>query len=245
MIVSFSGGKDSTAMILHLLESGEDITEILYVDTGWEFQEITEHIAAFEKRIGMQITRLESEQSFNYLLTDVPVKRKESGEVVNGIGWPWLKTRWCTSQKIILQDRYTKEKYGNPVRCIGYAADEYKRARKMILSNKGRLNFRFPLIEAGITEAMALKMCYAAGFDFGGMYEVFPRVSCWCCPLQRESELFRLFEGWPELWEELQRMDKAQEHTGRTFRPDGVTVASLTKRFQRISEQRKRRLKER
>ena len=32
-IVSFSGGKDSTAMLLHLLELGEPIDEILFCDT--------------------------------------------------------------------------------------------------------------------------------------------------------------------------------------------------------------------
>ena len=36
-IVSFSGGKDSTAMLLRLLESGMPVDMILFNDTGLEF----------------------------------------------------------------------------------------------------------------------------------------------------------------------------------------------------------------
>lgn len=43
-IVSLSGGKDSTAMLLMMLERGEDIHSVVFFDTGWEFPEMHEHI---------------------------------------------------------------------------------------------------------------------------------------------------------------------------------------------------------
>lgn len=39
-VVSFSGGKDSTAMLLRLLELGEPINEIIFCDTYKEFPQM-------------------------------------------------------------------------------------------------------------------------------------------------------------------------------------------------------------
>lgn len=36
-VVSFSGGKDSTAMLLWMLELGMTVDEIIFCDTGVEF----------------------------------------------------------------------------------------------------------------------------------------------------------------------------------------------------------------
>ena len=44
-VVSFSGGKDSTAMLLHMPELGMPIDEVVTVDTGMEFPAMYRHIA--------------------------------------------------------------------------------------------------------------------------------------------------------------------------------------------------------
>lgn len=55
-IVKFSGGKDSTAMLLMMLERGLPVDEIIFCDTGLEYPEVYEHIKAVEKSTGRQIT---------------------------------------------------------------------------------------------------------------------------------------------------------------------------------------------
>ena len=50
-IVSFSGGKDSTAMLLRLLESGMPVDMILFNDTGLEFEQLYDHINRVEQYI--------------------------------------------------------------------------------------------------------------------------------------------------------------------------------------------------
>ncbi|GAH74603.1 unnamed protein product [marine sediment metagenome] len=56
--VSFSGGKDSTAMLLRMLELGIPIHEIRYFDSGsWEYPQMREHVDKVEKYIGRPITR--------------------------------------------------------------------------------------------------------------------------------------------------------------------------------------------
>ena len=61
-LVSFSGGKDSTAMLLGMLERGMQIDCILFCDTGLEFPEMYDHIAKLEKDTGMPITRVRADE---------------------------------------------------------------------------------------------------------------------------------------------------------------------------------------
>ena len=68
---------------------------------------------------------------------------------------------------------------------VGIAADESRRCKQDRYTC-------YPLVEWGVTEAEALQICYAHGFDFGGLYEIYHRCSCWCCPFQRIDELRKL-----------------------------------------------------
>jgi 3'-phosphoadenosine 5'-phosphosulfate sulfotransferase (PAPS reductase)/FAD synthetase len=100
---------------------------------------------------------------------------------------------------------------------IGIAADEPKRIKEAC----------YPLVEWGMTEKDCLEYCYAKGFDWGGLYQIFHRVSCWCCPLQALSELRKLYEHFPGLWAQLRRWDGS---TWRQFRAD-YSVRELEIRF--------------
>ena len=48
-VVSLSGGKDSTAMLLRLLEEKRPVDLILFCDTGLEFPQMYEHLARLER----------------------------------------------------------------------------------------------------------------------------------------------------------------------------------------------------
>ena len=65
-VVSFSGGKDSTCMLLMMLGKGMQVDEILFCDTGMEFPEMYEHLDKVEQYIGRKITRLKADKSFEY-----------------------------------------------------------------------------------------------------------------------------------------------------------------------------------
>ena len=94
-LVSFSGGKDSTAMLLGMLERDMKIDCILFCDTGLEFPAMYDHIAKVEKNIGRKITIVRAEHTYEELMFDVPVRRSADSPVVrqygaqlNGYGWP-------------------------------------------------------------------------------------------------------------------------------------------------------------
>lgn len=108
-IVSLSGGKDSTAMLLMLLEHGESVADVMFFDTGWEFPEMYEHLDKLEAFTGLKITRLrprlpvdvETDKSpFDWMFSEYPVARRGTRDVHQiGRGWPAATRRWCTGRK--------------------------------------------------------------------------------------------------------------------------------------------------
>ena len=236
-VVSFSGGKDSTAMLLHLLELGEQIDEVVFCDTYKEFPQMYEHIEKVKAVVidkGIKFTELRSDKSFDYYMFEYkPNRKKEEYKAFTGYSWAGSRSRWCTSRlKTYVIDRYFKElksKY-QVIQYIGLAADEEERLARAHNQNP---NHKHPLVEWGWSEADCLNYCYSLGYDWGGLYNYFSRVSCWCCPLQPLEELRKLKKHFPELWEELKDMDS---RTWRQFRAD-YSVEQLDKRFE-FEEQR-------
>lgn len=210
IVVKFSGGKDSTAMVLRMMEIGERIDEVVCCDTYKEFPAMYRHIEKVSKVIegnGIKFTMLRAENSFDYYLFDYePKKGKRVGE--KGLGWALPVRRWCTGYlKRDITGKYFRElrKKYNVIHCLGIAADEgYRLERK----NNQQENHRHPLVEWGWAESQCLEYCYSKGYDWEGLYEIFSRVSCWCCPLKSLEELRKLRKHFPDLWEELKDMDK-------------------------------------
>lgn len=54
-IISFSGGKDSTAMLFMMLERGMPVDRIINIDTTKEFPAMYRHIQEVQKRIAIRI----------------------------------------------------------------------------------------------------------------------------------------------------------------------------------------------
>ena len=221
-MVSLSGGKDSTAMLLRLIEEKRPIDLILFCDTGLEFPQMYDHLKKLEKYIGRKITYLKAEHSFEYYFSEYMPKRKNPKlRQYAGNSWAGPRNRWCTGMlKTRVIRAYLKKlkKEYDVIEYIGIAADEPKRIKE---------NGCYPLVEWGMTEKDCLDYCYAKGFDWGGLYEIFHRVSCWCCPLQALSELRKLYVYFPDLWAQLRRWD---DSTWRQFRAD-YSVRELEIRF--------------
>lgn len=172
-IINFSGGKDSTAMTLKMLEDGWWVDEIIFADTGKDFPQMIDHINKFDnyiqKNFNKKITRIKAEKSFDYYMFDhKKTKGKNKGK--KGYGWATMICRWCTSnlKTKVINDYLKKYKDEGYTEYIGIAYDEPKRIRDK----------RYPLVEYEMTEADCLKYCYEKGFYWDGLYKLFNRVSC-------------------------------------------------------------------
>ena len=211
----------TSPILMRLLEEKRPVDLILFCDTGLEFPQMYEHLARLEAYIGRPITRLKAEHDFEYYFLHYTPKRKNPAlEQYSGMSWAGPRNRWCTGiLKTRVVDAYLKELREDytVIEYVGIAADEPKRIKDKT----------YPLAEWGMTEKDCLAYCYERGFDWGGLYEIFHRVSCWCCPLQSLDELRKLHRHFPDLWRQLETWDDA---TWRTF-IKGYSARDLATRF--------------
>lgn len=212
IVANFSGGKDSTAMVLRMIELGEHIDEVVCCDTYKEFPAMYRHIEKVKKVVedaGIKFTMIKAEHDFDYYFAEYQPKRRNPDAVYPpGKAWPNTKVRWCTLHlKVDPIKKYFTEmrKHYNIIQCMGLAADEGYRFDREHNQNP---NHRHPLLEWGWAESDCLKYCYDHGYDWNGLYEIFSRVSCWCCPLKSLDEYRKLYKYFPDLWEELKDMDR-------------------------------------
>lgn len=230
-VASFSGGKDSTAMVLHMIARGDHLDEVICCDTTMEFPAMYRHIEKVKAVIeaaGVKFTTLKADNDFEYLmLHHIPKRKKDSLHDRPGYSWPGPLSRWCTrALKVQVINRHLSQlrKQYNVIQYIGIAVDEqYRLERK----ENQTPNKKFPLIQWGWTEREALYYCYTRGYDWEGLYEIFDRVSCWCCPLKSLKELKNLRKYFPELWSRLRELDA---QTWRDFRKGG-SVRDIERRF--------------
>ena len=133
-MLTLSGGKDSTALLLMLLERGIDPGDVVYFDTGWDFPQIYDHLEKLEKFTGITFVRLRTEKPFDYWMFEYEYEHR-NGEIVRGYGFPTFKTRWCTRMKQDTISDYWR-KTGKPVKYVGIAYDEKHRVKS---AESGRL----------------------------------------------------------------------------------------------------------
>lgn len=221
-IVNFSGGKDSTALLLKMLENNMQVDEIIFCDTGKDFPDMLEHIEQVKKYIkdnyNKEITTLKAEKPFDYyMFNHIKTRGKNKGKA--GYGWATMRCRWCTSYlKTNVTSKYLKKyKQEGYIEYIGIAYDEPKRVKEKC----------YPLVTWQMTEKDCLQYCYDKGFTWNGLYEHFDRLSCWCCPLKNLKELKTLYLYYPDLWQELKEMDNKAYNQ---FRAD-YSVEQLEKKF--------------
>lgn len=219
-ILSFSGGKDSTFLLLELIRRNYPLDEVAFFDTGWEFPVMYDHIRRCKQLCeenNITFITLHPDYNFDYLMFDHVTK---SGK--RGYSWCGGNCRWGTMYKQIALDKYAQENK-NSIVYIGIAADETERLQKE------RAKFKsFPLADWGITEVECLRGCYEAGFDWGGMYEHLDRLSCKFCKNKNLKELRNIRRYYPDVWQELKDY---QERTDRPYKGEGKSVFDLETRF--------------
>lgn len=155
VIVSLSGGKDSSALLLMALERGLNVHSAVFFDTGWEFPAMHGHIELLSTMIApVPLVTIRPRKPFLERMMYQPVTpRGKRGAPPRYLGWGWPSPlrRWCTREKTRAIDRYVAC-VPDAVVCVGFADDEAHRVEtRNMRSRAGKV--RFPLIEWGISEA--------------------------------------------------------------------------------------------
>ena len=151
-MASVSWGKDSLAMLLQLRYENKPLNEVVFFDTGMEFQAIynvRNAALGMLKVRGITYTELKPAKPFLYTMLDKPVKGRDR----KGYGWCGGLCRWGTTEKLKALDRYAKSK--NATVYIGIAADEQQRLERLEPYKIAPLATLW-----NMTEAECLQYCY-------------------------------------------------------------------------------------
>lgn len=224
---SVSFGKDSLAMLLKIIELKMPLDEVIFYDTGMEFQAIYNirdkiRILLYEKNI--KYTELRPKEPFLYTMFEKPVK-KRNGTTVKGYSWCGGRCRWGTTEKLKEIEKYCKGNY----EYVGLAYDEQQRLNKQRKGNK-----LFPLAELKMTEKDCLEYCYQKGYNWNEngieLYKILDRVSCWCCSNKNLKELENYYKYLPKYWNKLRFL---QTKTDRPMKYNKYSVFDLENKFKK------------
>lgn len=224
-IASCSFGKDSLAMLLLILEHNLPLDEVVFYDTGMEFEAIyhvRDKIIPILKEHNITYTELKPKEPFEYTMFEKPVTKRD-GTKSKGYSWCGGRCRWGTTEKLKAIEKYSKGCY----EYIGIAYDETERIKKDRKPNK-----LMPLVDFKMTEKDCLNYCYEKGFDWiedgVDLYSILDRVSCWCCSNKNIKELKNYYLHLPEYWCKLKDL---QDKTCRPMKYNKYTVYDLEERF--------------
>lgn len=230
-IVNCSGGKDSTAMLLMMLERGMWVDRILYADVGElaEFPSMYEYIHKLEDHIGRKIEVVRSSRfTARSIFYGYPSRGVHKDEIR---GFPPTVGAGCRYRSWLkVEPLEAAAGPGNDV-YIGIASDESQRSRAGEYA-KGKQRYHFPLVEWGVTEADCLAYLKAKGL-YNPLYDHFDRLGCFWCPKQPLRSLRALYRNFPAEWAELRQMERDQ---GRPFK-HGYPAEELEIRFRRELEE--------
>ena len=234
-ILCLSGGKDSTALAIHLRRTRPHLPlEYVFTDTLKELQETYDYLNRLEALLNIKIIRLNAKAGFDHWLT-----------VFGGL-LPSPQMRWCTNMlKLKPFEEFVGEQ--QVVSYVGIRADEN---RSGYISTKPNIIPTFPFKEDGIDYAGVMRILNESGLGLPPYLKWGRSHSgCFFCFFQQPMEWVRLLENHPEQFEEAMKYEKISDDPGKTFTwiqgmPLSVlrqpeNIAGIKKRY----EERQQRLK--
>lgn len=197
-VAAFSGGKDSTAMVMAMAEHGMPIDHLLITPTGDELPDMTAHWEAISERVGMPLT--------------VPTGPTLRDVIESQNALPNFRMRFCTRMvKIVPAIAWVKRKKAgghDVIMYVGLRADEEE--RKGIIDSG--IDTRFPLRELG------MDLVGVQQFLRDRCVSIPRRTDCARCYHQRIGEWWDLWKHHIEIWADAERQE---DEIGATFRTPG------------------------
>lgn len=249
-ILSWSGGKDSTAsaILLHeLISEGlvsirrSDVelvfVEVMYCNKRGISAENPQHIEfvhmakkRFEEEFGFKVTILRSDRDylscFNHVM-DRAIKYPEN--IGRRYGFP-LNSR-CVIQrdcKLRPMKQYLEQITDDYIQYLGICADEPQRLAAM---HKKANTFSL-LEQYGIVEKRAYEMCENYNL-LSPTYELSFRGGCWCCCNSKIAENAAIKRTMPSVWNEFVSLENEDDLAHSRW---NVFKESLAERDRRVDE---------
>lgn len=191
--VSYSGGKDSLAVLQLASECLEDF-DLLFADTGLEFPETVENVKEIEKLYRKPLRTKDAKEAF--------------WDSVDNFGPPSVEARWCCKVcKLGPITQIIEENYENG--CLTFIG---QRKYESDARAKSERVWKNPWVgnqvgASPIQDWTAMHVwlyIFKTGVPYNVMYERgFDRIGCWLCPSSSLADLVRLKETHPEMEKRL------------------------------------------
>lgn len=229
-ILSLSGGKDSTALAIHMRGKVPGM-EYVFCDTGEELPETYEYLDKLEVFLGQEIVRLNPDRPFLHYVN-----------LYRGV-LPDARTRWCTRMlKIKPFEQYVGDE--PVINYIGIRADENRVGN---VSTKQNLKPCYPFIEDGIRKEDVARILDESGLGFPDYYKWRSRSGCYFCFFQQRGEWVGLLENHPELFEKAKAFEKEGTEVERRYtwnQRESLEELAQPERVKQIRAERTQRLAE-
>ncbi len=200
-ICGLSGGKDSTALALHMRDRVPEM-EYVFCDTGKELTETYEYLALVEAWLGKKIKYLNAEKDFDHWW-------KTFGGFL-----PAPQARWCTKMlKLKPFEAYVGD---DPViSYVGIRADE---DRVGLISGKPNLTTVFPFKEDGIDYSGVMRILEESGIGMPP-YLSWGRShsGCYFCFYQSKYEWVQLLRRFPDDFAKAETYEKLDREDEKNF----------------------------
>lgn len=209
LVVSFGGGTDSTAMLIEMHRRGIRPDLILFADTGKDNAEkppTYTHVQLMDgwcrERWGIGITVVRNDGMYGSLEKNC-IEKQMLPSIAYGF-------KSCSDKyKRRPQEKYCRqwptaitcwELGGKLTKAIGYNADEWHRQHN--ITEDAEYQYRYFLIEWGITKRMCREICLSAiGY-------VPCKSACFFCPSSKKAEVIRLAAEYPDLFNRAVAMER-------------------------------------
>jgi hypothetical protein len=221
-VVSYGAGTNSTAMLVEMVRLGEPIHAVTFADTGGERPETYATVLEMSEWLVARgypaiVTVQSQDRDGNaYTLEQRCLEQKMLPSIAYGFKACSEKhkirpqNRWMNNWQPAIDCWAAGDKV---VKCIGYDADEERRAHIM---GDEKYAYRYPLIEWGWGRDECVAAIAAAGLRQPG------KSACFFCPSSRPAEIMDLRQQHPILFQRALALEaNAELHTikglGRQF----------------------------
>lgn len=246
-VLSLSFGKDSMAMLIEVLKRKLPLDYVVFCDIKFNDKISGEHPLMAEwipkaeqillDRFGVNIIHLTAKKNFTEQFYTVKQKGNHKGR---RYGFPYTIGAWCNGRlKLDPINNFIKgiiKEYGAVTEYIGIAKDEPKRLERYKELETDNHKY-ITLADLDIDEFQALDICERNNL-LSPKYKNSFRGGCWFCPKQSLSDLYLLWENYPEYFNMLEEMEK---DSFNSFKPN-LTLKQIRKRFEigKVPKKKKR-----
>ena len=241
IVVSVSGGKDSTAACLYMKELGLEY-EAIFFDTGWEHPDTYDYVENFLPSVVGPIKRLVQKRDMR-----TPELEELAQKYEDRIGWyspmirwvifkgmfPSRVRRYCTQHLKVFPARdYLKAMEDEPINVVGIRAQESASRAKMgewEWSDTFDCEVWRPLHQWKVEDVIEIHQKY--GVRPNPLYlgkNPSERVGCYPCIFARKSEIRTMAANFPDRIQLLADLEKDIEILARArYAEKGETFESL------------------